>query len=204
MPETIVEVGEVYGWMTAAVRSAPGDVIASVTPILDISAQSNGSAFRADFHLQYSNGPWPSAGQCWQELFRNPLVVVGFPIRRREPEQGPGLEFSFATLVALVGARRLTVFCGRVFLKGFCTMLVPTKYAGNTVHWHVLFNEDGSWIPFTDSRVGDVVGNFNLVEHLNLSGIETARHVVGWYKTIRNYAGNSCPSKQQAVSPWRY
>jgi hypothetical protein len=82
-------------------------------------------------------------------------------------------------------------------------MLVPTKYATNTVYWHVLFHEDGSWIPFTDPRVCDVVGGFNLLEHLTLTGIETARHVVGWYRNIRNYAGNSYPSTQ-VVSLFRY
>lgn len=191
--ETIVEVGEVYGWMSAALRSAPGDTVTSVTPVLDISAKNNDLIFQVNVRLQYSDYSLRFAGQCWQDLFRNPVVVLGFPVRRRQPGQEPGLEFSLATLAALVGIRRLTVFCGRVFLKGFCTMLVPTNYATNTVHWHVLFNEDGTRIPYTDSRVHNVIGDFDITKHLTLSGIETARHIVGWCENVLNYAGNSCP-----------
>jgi hypothetical protein len=44
-------------------------------------------------------------------------------------------------------------------------MLVLTKYSNSTVHYHVLFNKDGSWIPFTDPRVYNVVGGFNLRKH---------------------------------------
>lgn len=190
--ETIVEVGEVYGWMTAALRSAPGDTVASVIPVLDIVAKNNDPIFRANIRLQHSDDPLHFAGKCWQDMFRNPMIVLGFPVRRRQPGQEPGLEFSLATLAALVGTRRIAIFCGKVFLKGFCTMLVPTKYTGDTVHWHVLFNEDGSRIPFTDFRVRDVVGDFDITEYLTLSGIETARHIVGWCNHARNYAGNSC------------
>jgi hypothetical protein len=191
--ETIVEVGEVYGWMSAALRSAPGDTVASVIPVLDIGAKNNDPTFQVNVRLQRSGDSLRFAGQCWHDLFRNPVVVLGFPVRRRPPGQEPGLEFSLATLAALVGTRRIAVFCGKVFLKGFCTMLVPTKYAGDTVHWHVLFNEDGSRIPFTDSRVCNVIGDFDITKHLTPSGIETAHHVVGWCENVRNFAGNSCP-----------
>ncbi|KID83294.1 Pfs, NACHT and Ankyrin domain protein [Metarhizium guizhouense ARSEF 977] len=188
--ETIVEVGEVYGWMIAALRSARGDAVSSVIPALETDANHYDPTFRVNFRLQFSHSPLRVAGQCWQDLFRNPAVVLGYPVRRRQPGQEPGLEFSLYTLAALVGTRRIAVFCGKIFLKGFCTMLVPTKYTGDTVHWHVLFNEYGCRIPFTDSRVRDVVGEFDISEHLMLSGIETARHVVGWCEKVRNYAGS--------------
>ncbi|KAH0595471.1 hypothetical protein MHUMG1_06646 [Metarhizium humberi] len=188
--ETIVEVGEVYGWMIAALRSGPGDAVTSVIPALESDANNFEPTFRVNFRLQFSHSPLRVAGQCWQDLFRNPAVVLGYPVRRRQPGQEPGLESSLYTLAALVGTRRIAVFCGKMFLKGFCTMLVPTKYTGDTVHWHVLFNEDGCRIPFTDFRVRDVAGEFDISEHLMLSGIETARHVVGWCEKVRNYAGS--------------
>jgi hypothetical protein len=105
------------------------------------------------------------------------------------PDQEPGLEISLSTLAALVGTRRLVVFCGKVFLQGFCTMVVPTKYTRGTVHWHVLFNKEGSRISFTDPRVGEVIKDFDLLKHLTLSGDENARHIVGWYENVRSYAG---------------
>ncbi|KAI1742983.1 hypothetical protein F4680DRAFT_471857 [Xylaria scruposa] len=188
--ETIVEVGEVYGLMTTALRSALGNTVASAIPILDISAEDGSSRFKAKIFLRRTDFPSLSIGKCWQNLFKNPVVVLDFPVPRRQQGQEQGLEVSLATLAALVGTRRITVFCGKVFLKGFCTILVPTKYAGDTVHWHVLFNDDGSRISFTDARIREAAGGFDLLEHLTLSSIETARHIVGWCKRVRNFAGS--------------
>jgi hypothetical protein len=134
-----------------------------------------------------------SVGQCWQDLFWNPVVVSGFPVRRRQPRQEPGPECSVGMLTALLRTRNLAVFCDNVFIKGFCTMLVPTKYSNGTVHRHVLFNEDGSRIPFTDPRVHDVVGDFDLRKHQTLSNIRSARHIVGWCEDAADYVGKSCP-----------
>lgn len=187
--ETLVEVGEVFAFITAALRSAPGDSVASVIPTIHSSAKTKDHKYRFTCRAQHSDGLLRSTGQCWQDLFRNPVVVLGYPVRRRRPDQGPGLDISLVTLAALVGTRRIAVFCGKVFLQGFCTILVPTKYTGDTVHWHVLFNEDGSRIPFTDTRVREIIKDFDLSKHLTLSGMETARHIVGWCQRVRNYAG---------------
>ena len=189
--ETIVEVGEVFAFITAALRSAEGDSVASVTPTIDSGAKTSEQTCKLTIQLQNSDGPLRSTGQCWQDLFRNPVVVLGFPVRRRRPDQKPGLEISLATLAALVGTRRIALFCGKFFIQGFCTILVPTKYSGDTVHWHVLFNEDGRRIPFTDPRIRKIVEDFDLSKHLTLSGVETARHIVGWCEQVRNYAGRS-------------
>ncbi|GFF93051.1 hypothetical protein IFM53868_07058 [Aspergillus udagawae] len=188
--ETIVEVGEVFAFVTVALRSAKGDLVASVTPTIDNGAKTSDQTCRLTIRPQYLDGPLRSTGQCWQDLFRNPVVVLGFPVRRRRPDQGPGLEISLATLAALLGTRRIVVFCGKVFLQGFCTMVVPTKYDGDTVHWHVLFNENGSRISLTDLRVRKIVKDFDLLKHLMLSGVESARHIVGWCEHVRNYAGS--------------
>lgn len=196
--ETIVEIGEVYGWMTAALRSSSTDKITAITPILEISAETNGKSFQAYFSQKQSDSFLCSTGQCWQDLFWNPVVVTGFPVRCREPGQEPGLECSLGMLTALLRTRNMAVFCNTVSIKGFCTMLVPTKYSDGTVYWHVLFNEDGSRISFTDPRVHAVVGDFDVMKYLTLSGIRSARHIVGWCEAARNYAGRSCPLPQHA------
>ncbi|GIC87262.1 5'-methylthioadenosine/S-adenosylhomocysteine nucleosidase family protein [Aspergillus udagawae] len=196
--ETIVEVGEVFAFVTVALRSAKGDLVASVSPTIDNGTKTSDQTCRLTIRPQYSDGPLRSTGQCWQDLFRNPVVVLGFPVRRRRPDQEPGLEISLATLAALLGTRRIVVFCGKVFLQGFCTMVVPTKYDGDTVHWHVLFNENGSRISLTDFRVRKIVQDFDLLKHLTLSGVESARHIVGWCEHVRNYAGLPQPGSRFA------
>ncbi|PYI19447.1 hypothetical protein BO99DRAFT_384495 [Aspergillus violaceofuscus CBS 115571] len=187
--ESLIEVGEVFAFIVAALRSAQADSIVSVYPTIDSGAETSHQTRRLTIRLQHSKGTLQSTGRCWQGLFSNPVVVLGFPVQRRLLDQGPGLEISLATLAALVGTRRIAVFCGEVFLQGFCTILVPTKYSGDTVHWHVLFNEDGSRISITDSRVRKVVEASDLSKHLTPSNVETARHIVGWCEHARNYAG---------------
>jgi hypothetical protein len=196
--ETIVEVGEVYGWMTVALRSSPTEKITAITPILNITTETNGNSFQSYFSHEQSDSLLCSMGQCWHDLFWNPVVVTGFPVRSRGSGPQPGLECSLGILAALLRTRNMSIFCDKLFVKGFCTMLVPTQYSDGAVYWHVLFNEDGSRISCTDPRVRGVVGDFDLKEHLTLSAIRSARHIVGWCDVARNYAGRSCPLTRHA------
>ena len=190
--ETIIEVGELFAWMAGALRSAPGDRIAYVTPYLATKSDSDFRQSNEDimceikFVLQKSAAQSPSNSKCWQNLFRNPVVVLGFPVRRRS-QQEAGLEISLATLAALLGARRIAVFDGKVFLKGFSTMLVPTKRVGDMVIWHVLFNENGDRISYSDSRVREIAGGFE--RNLKPSELETSRHIVGWCTNVIHRTG---------------
>jgi hypothetical protein len=78
--ETIVEVGEVFAFITGSLCSAKGDFVASVTPTIDNGAKASNQTYRLTIKLQYSDGPLQSIGQCWQDLFRNPVVVLGYPV----------------------------------------------------------------------------------------------------------------------------
>ncbi|KAK4444608.1 hypothetical protein QBC34DRAFT_487752 [Podospora aff. communis PSN243] len=188
--ETIVEVGQLYGWMITALHAAPGDVIASASPTIDITSNENPDPeYTGTFRLKHDTSSPCSSGQCWQNLFRNPLVVSGYPVRRRPLGQKPGLEISLGMLAAMLGTRQLGVFNGKIFLHGFCTMLVPTMYDEGIVHWHVLFNEDGKRMSFLDGRVSAAVQGFDLSKHLLPSAIEDTRHIVGWCRHSRNYVG---------------
>jgi hypothetical protein len=123
--------------MTAALRLSPTEkitTITTITPILEISAETNGKSFQAYFGQKQLDGSLRSVGQCWQDLFWNPVVVSRFPVRRRQPRQELGLKCSVGMLTALLRTRNLAVFCDNVFIKGFYTMLVPTKYYNGTVH----------------------------------------------------------------------
>ncbi|KAK8875138.1 Pfs domain protein [Apiospora arundinis] len=196
--DTIAEIGEMYGWMTVALSDAPTKAIIRATPILDIHPDRDGNIFRATFSCR-PNGPLEASdGQCWWDLFRNPTIVCGFPVRCRQPAAPKGLEVTLPTLGGLLGAKRLTIIGDLLLLRGFCTMVVPTSYAGDTVRWHVLFNEDGSRIASTDDRIHDVAGDFRLAKHLTPSVLETRRHIIGWCRDVRNFAGNN---PQSAVAP---
>lgn len=118
---------------------------------------------------------------------------------RRRLGEVQGLEITLDTLATLLQTRRVTIFGDRVLLKGFCTMLVPTQYAGGTVFWHVLFNEDGSRISFADGRVPDVAGAFDLRKALNIRTVETTRHIVGWCARVKSNAGKTDKRKQEYI-----
>src|SRR5204863_6528443 len=84
-----------------------------------------------DFHIDpKENSLEPSNGQCWHNLFRNPLVVKGYPILRRS-QPLTGLETSLKIIIALTQARFVTTFGGKIFIKGFPTMLIPTAIGGD-------------------------------------------------------------------------
>lgn len=73
----------------------------------------------------------------------------------------------------------------RLFLKGFNSLLVLASKEGFICNWHYLFNEDGSRIRYTDSRVWEFMPlgaeDINTYE----SWIGTMRHSVGWCSDVQ-------------------
>jgi hypothetical protein len=72
------------------------------------------------------------ARTCWHGLFRNPVVVDGFPIRAR-PRDQRGLELSLETMSVLAKAPYATPYDTTLILKGPYTMLVPTARTAESV-----------------------------------------------------------------------
>lgn len=123
-------------------------------------------------------------GECWHKMFRNPVVVWGYPIPRRpELETGTGLEIPLDMLVALADAHGVAEFDDKTFIKGYSGMLVPTKQVADMVLWHLLLNEDGTRISYTDCRI-------EALEHIRPTGLRQARHILGWVSHARNNAGS--------------
>jgi hypothetical protein len=78
----------------------------------------------------------------------------------------------------LIGASRLVAFDGSVLLKGFNAAISLTSLAYEPFAiWHLILNQDGSRIPYTDSRLRELSPQFNASD---VSKIETSRHVLGW------------------------
>ena len=200
---SVAEIGEQLAWLGAALRSSPYELgVASCTPFISnihvdnaphpVSGTPNvpGILCKTDFTVQESEERLePSNGQCWHDLFRNPVTVKGYPIPRRS-EPNTGLEISLNMMAALAQARRATIFGGKPFIKGFCTMLIPTRHVGDLVIWHMFFNKDGSHISYVDPRTGNISGAHQ--ESISFFDLETARHVLGWCSNAKNYTGRDC------------
>ena len=193
--DSVAEVGEQFAWLGAALRSSPyGHGVAYCTPVVsdihvddtarrvserlcwfDIICKIDFTMHEREEHLE------PSNGQCWHNMFRNPVVVKGYPISRR-PEPHTGLEIPLNIMAGLARTRRVSTFNGQLFIKGFSTMLVPTKYTGDLLIWHLLYNKDGNRISYLENTIPHA-GNISVVD------LERTRQVVGWCSEIKYYAG---------------
>lgn len=126
-------------------------------------------------------------GSCWLDLFNHINVVPGLIAER--PPGTPGLEISLDKIAALLETDRITPFSGNVFIKGFDAMLVlvELKEAEHVCVWHLLVNEDGEHICYTDERLQEIPAL-----ELELKGdmdFGRFRHIVGWYPNVENLTG---------------
>lgn len=188
--ESLAEIAEQLGWLVTAFAASPVDrgvtyyrpVVSQRPPEL---TTADPSVFefdvRYDIHLPNHNFTQDN-GQCWHELFQNPVAVYGYPILRRSQPQ-PGLEIPLNMIAALLDEQRVNIFRNRVYIKGFNAMLVPTKRIDSLLIWHLLLNEDESHISYLDGM------SVETDENIRLADLETHRHVVGWCSNAAYHAG---------------
>ncbi|KAH8803410.1 hypothetical protein F5884DRAFT_683898 [Xylogone sp. PMI_703] len=205
---SVAEIGEQLAWLGAALRSSPYELgVTYCTPFIsDIRIDSTLSQVpkvpsghdilcKIDFMVQEKEEHLKlSSGQCWHNLFRNPVVVKGFPIPRKS-EPDTGLEIPLNMLAGLARTQRVSNFNRQFFIKGFSTMLVPTRNNGDLFIWHLLYNKDGSHISYLDNTVphADNITDFDL---------EKARHIIGWCSEVKYCAGAAdakYPEKETAL-----
>jgi hypothetical protein len=199
--DAVAEIGEQLAWLGAALRSSPYELgVSYCTPFIsDIRVDNTppqGSSisltpeilcsieFVVEKEVKHLE---PPNGQCWHNMFRNPVVVKGFPIPRKS-EPDTGLEIPLNMMAGLARTQRANIFDGKVFIKGFSTLLVPTKHSEDLLIWHVLYNKDGNRISYRDNTMPHA-------KNVNISHLETVRHVVGWCSEIKNYAGRKISNK---------
>jgi hypothetical protein len=195
--DSVAEIGEQLAWLGAALRSSTYKLgVAYCTPFVSDIHFDNAShsvsgtpcwsdvLCKIDFIMQEKEEHLePSNGQCWHNMFRNPVVVKGYPIRcRSEPDTG--LEIPLNIMAGLARTRRVNTFNGKLFIKGFSTILVPTRHSGDLLIWHLLYNKDGNRISYLDNTVAHA-------EHVSVFDLEKARQVLGWCSEIKYYAGRN-------------
>jgi len=198
--DAVAEICEQLAWIGAAVRSSPDEQgPAKCSPYIrdlrDASPVDDRNVVKC--HIEFTVER-PSEeematmnGRCWYSLFRNPVVVHGFPIQARL-ESDTGLEMPLNMMAGLAGARRITKFGGQVFLKSFSIILLLAKRMTDTFVWHVLLNDNGSHISYTDPRVWAIAEQWP--QDVEMHSIQSARHVVGWCSKVSSLAGEIPPS----------
>jgi hypothetical protein len=115
-------------------------------------------------------------------------IARGFPIPSR-PTATPGLEIPLDIAADIIGAEKVVLFKARLLIKGFSTMLYPTKvdFEDGTISWHLLENDNGSRISYADPRVGNDFHDG--VDGLRYEGLQTARNIIGWCQHVENVTG---------------
>ncbi|PYI05183.1 purine and uridine phosphorylase, partial [Aspergillus sclerotiicarbonarius CBS 121057] len=181
----IAEIGEQVAWMASALRTSPykGTVTYSKPNIWQINVH-NPQTVQFEVTVDMQEGPQSTPamnGQCWHRLMSSPVVVEGFPIRRRQAPVSDGLEMSLDMLAKLVDTTRVSTFDGKSLLKGFSALAMATHRTRDTVMWHFI-HEDGGRISHLRSEGFDGV---SLASH----DLEGARHIVGWCPEMKLFAG---------------
>lgn len=193
---SIAEVGEQLAWLSATLRSSSYDEIAFITPSLhilqpeDVKLQPEDAKLRMhnpNTNIQYrigyaiEKGEESSSdnGECWHNLFRNPILVNGF--RRLKLQVVTGLEIPLNMMSALANTQRIDEFDGKIFIKGFSTMLIPTDYSEGVITWHLQYRADGDRISYFDACVPHIM--------VNASDVEQSRNIVGWCSQADLFAG---------------
>jgi hypothetical protein len=104
------------------------------------------------------------------------VIARGFPIPKR-PEEGTGVEIPLDVMAALADGRYINSFQSKIYMKGFSTMLVPTKKSGDTLVWHLLYNDrPKSRISYLDCGMPHA--------NVTLGDLEQSRHIVGWCSDV--------------------
>lgn len=206
--DSLAEVAQQFAWLGAALRPSPFESgIAMCSPAIRIPSLKNitleGKPFDSGPYAEIScviefdiqeplSGAQKGAGHCWHSMFRNPVMVKGYPIMAKH-KSDLGLEMPLNVMSALAGSKYANEFDGKTFIKGFSTMLIAAEVSKDLLLWHYYFNVTGERISYLDH-------NLKSVEAIGLQRLGAARHVVGWSRECNSYAGRSSPPTKSRPS----
>ena len=202
---SIAEVGEILGWIGAALSSSTADgAIDCLDPSYEVIPPPLGGESPPlwPWEILLKKTVFPNFGsrqiediselngECWTGLFGRPALVGGYRIPRRD-ELGTGMEVPLNIMAQLVNTRKISIFCGKILIKGYSTILVPTRKKGDCIFWHVVTNDDltsdEKYISYSDPRVTTLLQQYP--QNLTLYDLETSRHILGWCEEAKNFIG---------------
>jgi hypothetical protein len=191
---SIADIGSQLGWLATTLSSFhPKGVISFCHPeISGFNAHVNEDGFdntfvcRVNTEIEHLKDNLPSAnGQCWYRLFNNPVVVTGYPIKpRKDSLVEAGLELPFDMMATLSECQFMTTWGGKTVIKGFSSMLIPTKAQDNVISWHLIVSEAGKRLPYRDDRVSKGISIAPRI-------LPKFRHILGWCSEAQNDIGKS-------------
>ena len=195
--DSLAECGQQLAWLGAALRSSPfpSGVTTCIPSVRKTSLDRSffqevntksptvvGISCVIDFELYQSTlNVETLPGHCWHNMFRNPVMVCGYPIPAKNSDE-LGLEIPINMMAMLAGSDRAIDFDRKIFIKGFTTMLIATKVTKDLLLWHYLYKSNGE-------RISNADHNLHSIEDSSLTQLNTPRYVVGWCSDCRYFAG---------------
>lgn len=181
----ISECGEQLAWLKAALSNSslhhssyctPSITSYWVSPSLSESLDYEGYfKIGSDIaHQAHRGDSIPRVQNYWNDLVKASIVVVGYPISRR-PENYPGLELSFNTLLHLLQADKATIVDESVLLQGQNKTVQLMKHGDNIFLWHQLHNKDQGCSCSTDHHVRHHAVVYH--NHIDLNTLNAGRHI---------------------------
>lgn len=141
--------------------------------------------FTISFEVKQADSDLETPGCCWHKMFRNPVIVKGYPILARQ-EDFRGVEMPLSMMAKLVRTERVNQFDGKTFLKGFSSMLVAVRLTESVLTWHYLYEKEEGRLTYLDHKIQQA-------DFVALHRLDDMRHVIGWCGNAHYYAGRcSC------------
>ncbi|KAM0715862.1 hypothetical protein Q7P37_008376 [Cladosporium fusiforme] len=171
-----VEACEIICWLSLACRANPHNLPGGGCPAICLPKITCHPAPFIIVEPEYSclehNA---SEGACWQSIFWNPVVTMGYPIPGRDSSI-KGLQIDLEVMARLTEISQAMMYDDILMLKGLCNMFVPTAVFGTSVLWHYVLNADFSWM--SHNRAEE---ECKIIAKLDLKALESATtHFVGW------------------------
>jgi hypothetical protein len=100
-----------------------------------------------------------------------------------------GLELTLEVVTRLAETNHVDDFNGRIVIKGFSRLLVPSLLMGDTIVWHLVQTPPDQRISYLDMPVTDT-------GPIGFDDLTSKRHIVGWCLGSLYRAG-------RAFRPWK-
>ena len=200
-PLFLVETAEIMVWLSIACRaSVTGDEIQiGRMDLQQVTDYWNDVSFVGELTLEDATtigNEGMSHATCWHGMFRNPVIAHGYPIPSRSSQE-QGLELSIEMMLMLAQAFYGVVYCGVLMLKGFSTLLTPTRKENGSVTWHFIFNKTGARQSYNDGL------QHSCLRTLDDAIFDGARHFVGWSGSAEFLTGEYAFAKVRRRTPVR-
>ena len=202
---SVTEMAGQIAWIGAALRASPGEgEVAfclpriSIAPKLSYLGKKHLSLSRTAkglpiyFDIDFSFVSMSvievekEQSLCWLKLFRNPVLVGGYPTRCLS-HAASGLEIPLDVMAALLQSQCVTWYSSIPVIKGFSAMAVPIHINQGILQWHLISNVE------TDHRVSyNDLKNYSAsktVRGIDVVSLETSRHFLGWCPRVNNVTG---------------